>query len=111
MTAEFLGVPSSHNGSDEFTFEVRFSEEFNISYLTLRDDAFTVIEGTVIRARRLDKDSNTPNIRWEIAVQPSGNREVTIRLPATADCNVQGALCTEDGRTLTNGTEISVAGR
>lgn len=111
LTAEFLGVPSSHNGSDEFTFELRFSEEFSISYLTLRDDAFTVIEGTVTRARRLDKDSNTPNIRWEIAVQPSGNREVTIRLPATADCNAQGAICTEDGRTLTNGTEISVAGR
>ena len=44
LTAEFKDTPGSHDGEDAFTFELRFSEEFGISYLTLRDDAFAATE-------------------------------------------------------------------
>ena len=111
LTARFLEVPPHHNGTEKFKFELRFSEEFEISYLTLRDHALTVTGGTVTSARRLAKASNTPNIRWEITVQPEGTSDVSIRLPETADCNVQGAICTGDGRRLSDETEINVARR
>ena len=34
-------APATHDGSSEFTFEIEFSEEFDLSYVTLRDHAFT----------------------------------------------------------------------
>ena len=42
LTASFLSKPSTHDGQTAFTFELRFSEEFGISYVTLRDHAFSV---------------------------------------------------------------------
>ena len=105
LTAQFLDTPSSHDGQTAFTFELRFSEEFELSYVTLRDYAFTVTGGAVAGARRLDPPGN---IRWEITVRPDGDGEVTGVLPATGDCEDQGAICTGDGRRLSNRTELTV---
>ena len=108
LTASFESVPTSHNGSGEFRFRIAFSEEFSLSYKTLRDDhVFTVEGGKVTGARRLVKGSN---IGWEIVVKPDSNGDVTIVLPATTDCNAQGAVCTGDGRPLSNRLEITVSG-
>ncbi len=107
LTAQFLDIPASHDGQTEFTFELRFSEEFGLSYKTLRDHSFTVSGGEVINARRLEK---SVNIRWEITVRPDGNGAVTVVLFETTDCTAQGALCTGDGRKLSNRSELSVSG-
>ena len=90
LTASFESVPTSHNGSDNFKFRIAFSEELetNFSYKTLRDHAFTVEGGRVVGARRLVSGSN---IRWEVSVRPDSNGDVTITLPATTDCDAQGA--------------------
>ena len=53
-----VAAPSSHDGSSEFTFEIGFSEEFGLSYKTLRDFAFTETGGEVRKAQRMDKPSN-----------------------------------------------------
>ena len=45
LTAAFEATPESHDGSADFTFQLRFSEEFSLSYRTLRDHAFTVTGG------------------------------------------------------------------
>ena len=108
LTASVESVPTSHNGSGEFRFRIAFSEEFSLSYKTLRDDhVFTVEGGKVTGARRLVKGSN---IGWEIVVEPDSNGDVTIVLPATTDCNAQGAICTGDGRPLSNRLELTVSG-
>ena len=108
LTASTVSVPTSHTGSGEFRFRIAFSEEFSLSYKTLRDDhVFTVEGGKVTGARRLVKGSN---IGWEIVVEPDSNGDVTIVLPATTDCNAQGAICTGDGRPLSNRLEITVSG-
>ena len=107
LTASAHDVPSSHDGSATFTFELRFSEEFPLSYVTLRDHAFTVDGGTVTYVRRLDRPGN---IRWEISVSPDSNGDVTVVLPATTDCEADGAICTEDGRKLSAGLELTVNG-
>ena len=100
-------APQSHDGQNSFTFELRFSEEFNLSYLTLRDNAFTVTGGRITTARRLDKPSNT---RWEITVMPRTNDATTIQLPITTDCDADGAICTDDGRRLSNSLDFTVTG-
>ena len=107
LTACARGVPASHDGSASFTFELRFSEEFPISYKTLRDHAFTVTGGEVIRARRLERPGN---IRWEITVRPSSDAAVTIVLPITEDCEADGAICTADGRKLSSRLELTISG-
>ena len=73
----------------------------------MRDHAFTVTGGSVTGARRLEPPSN---IGWEVVVEPDSNGDVTIVLPATTDCNAQGAICTGDGRPLSNRLEITVSG-
>ena len=81
LTASVSAVPGSQSG--EFTFELRFSEtpKKKFSYKIMRDHAFTVIGG-----------------------------QVTIVLPATTDCTAEGAICTQDGRKLSNRLEITVQG-
>ena len=109
LTASVLNAPQSHNGSDDFTFRIAFSEELeeDFSYETLKDHAFTVTGGTVKGARRLVSGSN---IRWEITVSPASNGDVTVKLPVTNDCDADGAICTEDGRMLSSPLERIVSG-
>ena len=95
LTASFESVPASHNGSDSFRIRIALSEapKSGFSYTTMRDNAFTVTGGSVTGARRLVSGKN---LRWEIVVSPDSNGDVTITLPATTDCDAQGAICTED---------------
>ena len=112
LTAAIHDAPESHDGQEDFTFELRFSEEpkEGFSSLTLRDHAFTVTGGEVAGARKLDGDSATPNIRWEISVSPDSNANVTVKLPVTEDCDTQGAICTDDGRALSSPLKFTVKG-
>ncbi len=99
LTAEFVGADalSHRGGGSQFQFKLRFGGEFDLSYVTLRDHAFTVAGGEVVNARRLHPPSN---VLWEITVQASGGAAVTIELPATTDCDDTGAICTADGTML-----------
>ena len=107
LTALIENAAASHDGESVFTFELRFSEEFGISYKTLRDHAFTVTGGTVKKAQRLEQGSD---IGWRITVRPNSDGQVTITLPITEDCDAQGAICTEDGRMLSNELVLTVSG-
>ena len=107
LTATFEHVPESHNGQHTFTFELRFGEEPALSYVTLRDRAFTVTDGDVTKARRLERPSN---IRWMITVSPHSDADVTITLPATTDCAESGAVCTGDGRKLSSAVSVTIPG-
>ena len=95
LTASAHDVPSSHNGSAAFTFELRFSEapKPDFSYTTVRDHAFTVTGGSVTYVRRLEPGKN---VRWEIIVTPNSSAD--------------GAICTEDDRKLSGGLELTIIG-
>ena len=102
-----VAAPATHDGSSEFTFDIEFSEEFGLSYVTLKTHAFNVTGGTVETAQRTDKPSN---IYWRITVKPTSTGDVTVVLPATTDCTADGAICTADGRKLSNRLEFTVSG-
>ena len=114
LTAVFADMPAEHGGATGFTFELRFSESFPIGFLTMRDHAFTVTNGRVTRARRLDNPHHEnqgmqPNREWEITVAPdTGAGDVTIALPETTDCAATGAVCTEDGTMLSGAVSATV---
>ena len=108
LTAAFEDVPSEHDGENAFTLTLRFSAEIGASYKTLRDEAFTVEEGTVTRARRVDGRQDL----WTIHVEPDGRDAVTITLPGNRDCDATGAVCTrgDDPQPLTNSPSATVDG-
>ena len=52
LTATAHHAPASHDGSNSFTFELRFSENMeSFSYSTLQEHAFAVTGGSVSKAR------------------------------------------------------------
>ena len=67
---------------------------------------------TCIGRRRWPGDRGAPagNVRWEINVTPDGTGAVAIVLPATTHCDAAGAVCTDDGRMLSNRLEVTVPG-
>ena len=107
LTASLENIATSHDGENAFTFELRFSEEFSLSYKTLWDHAFTVTGGTVRKAQRLEQGSN---VGWRMTVRPNSDGAVTIILPITEDCEAQGAICTDDGRKLSTELVLTVSG-
>ena len=64
LTATVHDGPESHDGSNSFTFELRFSENMeSFSYSTLQNHSLTVTGGTLPKVRRLEAGKN---VRWEI---------------------------------------------
>ena len=106
LTASFANVPATHNGSN-FTFDLTFSENVKAGYARIRDHAFTVSGGAIASARRITQGSNQG---WTVEVDPTGNGAVSITLPETTDCDDNRAICTEDGRMLSNRLEVTVSG-
>ena len=98
LTAAFQSVPTSHNGSDAFTLELRFSEDIpELGYRTVRNHVLQLTNGGVTQAQRMTKGSNQA---WGITVLPTGSQSVTVQLLATTDCDASGAICV-GGRKLT----------
>ena len=106
LTATFINVPATHNGGN-FTFDLDFSVNVKSGYKNLRDYAFTVIGGEVDKAQRRTQGSNQ---YWTITIDPDGNGDVTVTLPATTDCNATGAICDYDSNMLSNSPSFTVQG-
>ena len=108
LTGAFHDLPDSHDGSTAFTFRVLFSEDVGISYVDMRDDAFSLSEGDVTGARRVDGRNDL----WEITVEPDDNSDVGITLPANRSCTTTGAICTREDspRQLTNSPTATITG-
>ena len=109
LTARFTEIPAAHGGQP-FTVELAFSEEPSLSYRVLQGadgqaSAIGVAQGTVTRAERIEAGKNR---RWTVTVEPDGADDVTLTLPATADCDAADAICTGDGRPLSAAAEATV---
>ena len=107
LTVTARNVPAGHDGSSNIKFELVFDHELgpDLSYVTLRDHAFTVTGGTLLRAKRVDPPGN---VEWRITVRPTGSEDVVITLPVTTNCGDQGAVCMDDGRKLSNSVVVTV---
>ena len=111
LTVSLENKPTSHDGTSDFSFDIRFSEEphADFSYKTLKFHAFNVSGGSVQKAQRLQKEPES-NIGWKITVRPDGDGDVTVVLPVTTDCSAARAICTGDGRMLSNRLEFTLPG-
>ena len=105
--AYFSNIPSSHNGTDEFTLGVSFTEEVALSATTLQDHAL-VATGATIAA--VEQRTATSTKTWNVTLQPEGTSDVTVELAATTACDQTGAVCTADGRQLHNQPHAALPG-
>ena len=106
LTASFANMPAEHDGSNVFTFRLRFSESPAVGYTVLRDESFAVTGGEVDKARRVGERNDLR----EIHVEPAGYHEVTLTLAGGRPCGTYGAICTADGRALSNTLTATVQG-
>ena len=105
LTASFSNVPDDHDGSD-FHVDLTFSEGPDVGYRDVQK-AVKVSGGSINRANRKTQGSN---VGWKLKVRPTGTDSLTITLPETTNCSAQGAICTADGRRLSNSPSATVAG-
>ena len=102
LTASFQNVPTEHDGTRLFSFDLRFSENFpgKMDYRKLQDEAFHVENGSVRGATRV-VTGGEPALD-HLGAAGLVREDVVITLPATTDCSVTGAVCTQAGRALSN---------
>ena len=82
-----------------FELKVDFSWPVTIKHKAMAAHGLKVTNGEVIKAFR---QQNTHGLTWVFRVLPWSNDTVTVKLPVTADCASAGAVCTGDGRKLSN---------
>ena len=50
------------------------------------------------------------NSLWEVHAEPGSDADVTLTLPATADCEAYDAVCTASDKPLSQGVTITIPG-
>ena len=107
LTVEFDEVPSSHDGT-AFDFQVEFSEAVSATAEQMRSAVGAT--GGAVTAAALEQGSDRV---WDLTVTPSGTGTVTLSVAPTATCTETGAICTSDGRKLSEAlaTEVVFAAR
>ena len=108
LTAQFENAPVNHDGSSQFSVDLRFSENVVLNSTAFSNGLLTITGGTLDGQRQLTEGSN---IAWQIDVTPDDRDEVIITLPAGVAgvaCNPDAAPCTPDGRQLSAAASVTV---
>ena len=100
-------VPGQHSGANAFTLELEFSSEPALSFANLREHVIDVANGDLTEVSRTTQGSN---LGWQLTIEPDGDGDVIISLPATTGCDDQDAVCTRYGQTLAAGASVTVNG-
>ena len=99
LTGRFESVPQAHSGSGTtVTLRMMFSEPVSTGYQTLRNQSLTVTNGDVQRARQTAGRSDL----WDIVIAPSSDEPLVVVVYPTQDCADAGAVCTAEGKPLSN---------
>ena len=113
LTASFRDAPEEHDGASIFPLELAFTEAvfdgtepFDKNQAI--QDTLQVTGGTVKGRRRVAPGAFD---RWLLRIEPAGHGDVTVTLPATTGgCDAAGAICTPDGKPLSNAPTATVQG-
>ena len=107
LTASFVDVPAEHDGESAFTLRLAFTEPLSwMNGRRLREDVVAVSGGRATAAGRVNRRRDL----WELTVEPDSLADVTVTLEAGAACGTPAAVCTSDGRALSNTISTTVRG-
>ena len=103
LTAAFANVPSEHDGT-AFTFDLALSEAPGAGNVPVAA-SFKVAPGTA--------SVSGSGTRYTVTVTPKAAnawKDVTITLAGGRACGEAGAVCTADGRSVSNTSSVTVGG-
>ncbi len=107
LTAEFRDMPETHDGESAFTFRIAFSEPLSwMNGRRLREDVVAVAGGRATSASRVNRRRDL----WELTLEPDSPSDVTVTVAAGAACGTPAAVCTKDGRALSETISATVEG-
>ena len=107
LTASFVNVPAEHDGENAFKLRIAFSEPLSwMNGRRLRSDVVAVSGGRATKAGRVNRRRDL----WKLTVEPDSLADVTVTLAAGAACDTPAAVCTKDGRALSNTISTTVRG-
>ena len=107
LTASFVDVPAEHDGETAFKLRIAFSEPLSwMNSRRLREHVVAVSGGRATKAGRVNRRRDL----WKLTVEPDSLADVTVTLEAGAACRTPAAVCTSDGRVLTNTISTTVRG-
>ena len=122
----FASQPSQHDGSKAIKVRVGFSDAVDESPENVGAHGVAVEGGDVTSVRPVD--GNAPGgagaapsttrsvggqdgeVVWEFEIEPDSDADVTVSLEAWRPCDEPGAICTADGRVLSEGISTTVRG-
>ena len=104
LTAAFENVPSEHDGTAAFALDVRFSEALGETAHAPAAGSFAVQGGKVKQVRQVESGL------WRVRIAPKSWKDMTVTLAGGRGCGEAGAVCTADGRALTNTSTATIGG-
>ena len=130
LKARFVSPPEHHDGSGRVKVRVAFSEAIEESPENVGEHGVQVEGGRVTSVRQVDnqpaggaagrsagrssggqEDGQEDGERvWEFEIEPGSDDDLTMRIDAGRSCDEPGAICTEDGRSLSEGIATTVEG-
>ena len=106
LTAAYEGMPAEHDGESAFTFRIALSDGIRFQGWMWRFYGLAVAGGRAAAGQRVDNRKDL----WELTVQPRTYGDIVLTLAPGAACGKTGAVCTRDGRALSNTVTATVAG-
>ena len=101
----FSNIPAEHDGSEDFSFRIYFSEGVATTAEALRDQVLSASGGVVSSVDAVGGEGRI----WAVSVTPdSRGMRITIEIEPDLDCELPEAICTTDGRRLFNRLELMV---
>ena len=104
LTAAFENVPSEHDGTEALALDMRFSEALGETANAPAAASFAVKGGKVKQVQKVE-----PGL-WRVQIAPKSWKDVTITLAGGRACGEAGAICTADGRAVSNTSSETVGG-
>ena len=113
LRAWFVSPPQRHDGRKQVEVQVGFSEQIEESPEEVGEHGMRVEGGEVTSAHEVDDREDGPEgreVMWEFEIEPDSDEDLTVSLEAGRPCEEDGAICTPDGRSLSEEISTTVEG-
>ena len=126
LRAWFESPPERHDGKKRVKVQVAFSEPIDGTPENVGEHGVDVEGGRVTSVRPVGGDApggagnrsaggrnagrEDREVVWEFEIEPDSDGDVTVSLDAGRPCGEPGAICTADGRSLSEGISTTVEG-
>ncbi len=104
LTARLQAAVQEHDGETPFMVELVLSESLDSGSGWPSAASFDVKGGSVASVRRF-----RPYL-YQVHIQPKSWRDVTVTLAGGRGCEEEGAICTADGRSVSNTSTLAFGG-